>query len=449
MFLLGEQSFLKNSNSSVMTNAKENQKTFAIAFSLAILFPFGGLIYTLRHWRKEWAKNVFWLICVYMGVVFIYWPEGTMLGDGGDGGRYALMLVEMYHNPLVSLTSIFKGYLSDPKIMDLYQPILTYCISRFTYNGHILFTFYAIVFGFFYSRNIWYVLEKIPNMKIGYFYIFIALYFFVCPISHINGVRMWTALHVYVYAMMPYLLEKDYSKIWLLLLIPFIHFSFLYITIFAIIYVFIPYTIKSESTFFIYFSLIVFIITLFINSINMDFVRIVLQEYTPDVYSGRLNGFVQQEYVERRIEANSLKNWYVITFSLLKHWVYNILLLLLLPYLKKQLKNSKSMINLYVFTLLLSSIANLISLIPSGGRFEFLAQMFKIPMIVLTITSLNQLDNIFKYVNVASILLIFPLIFELRKFFDFYSITLISGNFVTIFFWENNVPIINYIKIFI
>ncbi len=443
---MDKQSIFKNSHSFVMTNAKENQKTFAFAFTLAILFPFGGLIYTLWHWREKWAKNVFWLICAYMGAVFIYWPEGTILGDGGDGGRYALWLVEMYQDPIVSFVSIFKGYLSDPKIMDLYQPLLTYCISRFTYNGHVLFTIYAIVFGFFYSCNIWYVLERIPNVKLGYFYIFIALYFFICPISQINGVRMWTALHVYVYAMMPYLLEKDYSKICFLLLIPLIHFSFLYITIFALIYVFIPYTLKTESQLFISFSLVVFIITLFINSINMDWVRIVLEEYSPDIYSGRINGFVQQEYLERRIEANSLKNWYVIASGLIKHWVYNILLLLLLPYLKKYFKNNKSMINLYVFILLLSSITNLMSLIPSGGRFQLIAQMFKIPMIILTITSLHHLENIFKYINIALILLVLPLIFEIRKFFDFYSITLISGNFVTIFFWENNIPLINYIK---
>ncbi len=181
----------------------------------------------------------------------------------------------------------------------------------------------------------------------------------------------------------------------------------------------------------------------------MDFVKTILNEYSPDAYSGRINGFVQEQYIETRLQANLLKNWYVIASGAIKHWVYNIILILLFPYFRKQLKDNRTLINIYIYTLLLSSVANLMSLIPSGGRFQILTQMFKIPLFLITIISFNQTEWISKYMNIALFLLILPLIFEIRKIMDFYSITLLGGNFITTFFWENNIPLINYIKMII
>ena len=183
-----------------------SNKNSSTAFILTLVFPFGGLIYTLNHWREKWAKNTFWLACIYLGAVFIYLPEGTVLGEGADAGRYILDLLNMY-NSNMSLSQIIGQYQINQRTMDLYQPLMTYLISRFTDNGHVLFTVFAIVFGYFYSRNIWYILEKLPNKKLGWLTILVAIYFLICPITQINGVRMWTALHVFVYGMMPYILE--------------------------------------------------------------------------------------------------------------------------------------------------------------------------------------------------------------------------------------------------
>ena len=65
---------------------------------LAILWPFAGLITSLKHWRQPWAMNMFWVVCMYLGAIQIYHPEGTVLGDGADSGRYVLQLMDMYNN---------------------------------------------------------------------------------------------------------------------------------------------------------------------------------------------------------------------------------------------------------------------------------------------------------------------------------------------------------------
>ena len=102
--------------------------------------------------------------------------------------------------------------------------------------------------------------------------------------------------------------------------------------------------------------------------------------------------------------------------------------------------------HLYVFALFLGGFANIMALIPSGGRFQLLSQMFKVPLIILVVMSTSANDVFRKLVNIALFFLLLPLVFEIRKLLEFIGITAIFGNFITIFFWENDVPLISYIK---
>ena len=43
-------------------------------------------------------------------------------------------------------------------------------------------------------------------------------------------------------------------------------------------------------------------------------------------------------------------------------------------------------------------------------------------------------------------LLAFSFVFEIRKGLDYYGITLILGNFLTVPFLESNIPLISFIK---
>ena len=422
-----------------------NNKNSTTALILTLVFPFGGLIYTLSHWREKWAKNTFWLACIYIGAVLIYWPEGTVLGDGADGGRYVLQLLDMYGSSL-TIQSIISGFMVDQGSMDLYQPLMTYFISRFTDNGHVLFAAFAFVFGFFYSRNIWYVLEKLPDKKLGKLFILVTLYFLISPITNVNGVRMWTALHVFVYALLPYLLERKRSKLWLILLTPLIHFSFLYIGVFALAFFLVPYRLKTESGIFLTLAYVLFVVTLFVNSLNLDEVNGVLAEYSPESYEARIDGYVNQNYLDANKDRLALNNWYVKLSGNITHWGYSILLLLILPCMKRNFKNEYGLMHLYIFALLIGSFANISALIPSGGRFQLVSQMFKVPLILLVVSYIPQNDNFHKVVNIALLFLLLPLAVEFRKIFDFLGITAILGNFITVFFWETNIPLIEYLK---
>lgn len=416
---------------------------------LTLLFPFIGLIESLVNWRKPWAKNVFWLACIYVGAIFIFHPEGKVLGSGADGGRYALELQNMFASN-ADFDQVLGSYLSDEFHLDLYQPIVTFIVSRFTDNGHVLFTLYALVFGFFYSRNMWYVLERIPhNKKIGILWVLIALFFLACTITAINGVRMWTALHVYVYAMMPYLWERDRSKLWWVIVTPLIHFSFLYIAIFALAYCSLPERLKIKSNTFLLIAFVLYIGTLFVNSISLDALSEVATEYAPDSYERKVELYVNQDYADRRSEAQASYNWYITLSGVLKKWIFNLIFILLLPCIKRYFKSERNIINLYLFTLLFGSLANILALIPSGGRFQLVALMFKLSLFLLVLFRIPHDDRLYKVVGFACLLLILSVVVDIRTTLDYVGITLVFGNFFTALFLESNIPIIDFIKDFI
>lgn len=417
---------------------------YQTAFVLTVVFPFGGLIYTLKHWRETWAKNTFWLACIYLGAVLIFWEEGSVLGMDRDGGRYVLRLMEFYESS-ISFSDIINNYLVDQDTMDLYFPIIAYVISRFTDNGHVLFAVCAFVFGYFYSRNVWYVLEKLPNRKLGTIAILVTLFFLINPITNINGIRYNTAAHIYVYAVLPYILEKDKSKLIWLIVVPLVHFSFLYVTLLAFGYVLITFRNKYVGRFFITVALIFFIASLFINSMNLSSMSQVLEEYSPETYEERINMYVNQDNADAVSERSSMTNWYIGASGIIKNWSYSLLLLLLFSCLKRNFKNGQFDL-FYTFTLIFGAFANFMALIPSGGRFQTVSQIFMVSLFLLVAMRVPKNDGFKKAIGVAVILLLIPLVVDFRRVFDYYSVTAIMGNFITMFFWENNVPIIDWIK---
>lgn len=201
-------------------------KTISSKTVFALVWPLGALFSALKNWRQPWAMNVFWIVCAFLGSIQIFHPEGTILGEGADSGRYVLDLMQMHQtvNSYSEVSSTF--YNGDTN--DVYCPTIMFLVSRFTDNGHVLFFVFAIIYGFFYSRNIWYILNRIKDQQANWQWVMLASFFLVCPIWNVNGVRMWTALHVFVYGAMPYLLEKKKKQLLWSLLALFVHHSFIF-----------------------------------------------------------------------------------------------------------------------------------------------------------------------------------------------------------------------------
>ncbi|MDL2278067.1 EpsG family protein [Parabacteroides sp. OttesenSCG-928-G07] len=303
------------------------------------------------------------------------------------------------------------------------------------------FAIFATVFGFFYSRNMWFVLERLPAKNRFIVWILIIFYFLVCPIWQINGVRMWTALHVFVYGALPYIYSSKRSRLIWCFISLFVHFSLFTPLVILLVYKFIPRKITP--------LLLFFIITFFINSIDMEQIRTLLSSYLPDFLQPRVRGYTNEDYVEAFIAGRDGGSLLIRGARFISTWGTTILLVYISTVGKNIIQSNKYLCNLLCFSLFFLGIANMLSLIPSGARFIAIANMFAIPALIFFFAYYHEQKkiNIFYsfLLTIISLSLLVPIFFDLRMGCDYYGISLIL-NPITTFFIEDNTPIMIYIK---
>lgn len=401
-----------------------------------IVWPFGAMISAFKHFRMPGSKWITWLFFVFFGFVFVF---SQQVEGGADSARYAESLRALNSNWIG-----FNGfkqllYSEDTNYVDIYQPLVTWIVAYFTPNPHWLFMVFAAVFGWFYVQNIWMILDRIyQKKKIDLvLFLFILAFVLVNPIWNINGVRMWTAAQVFIYGLLRFILEKDKKgMIWMFLSL-FFHFSFFIPLAVFIIYQFVP---KNSSLW-----LAFFLLTSFVRELDLAVVRDFLS-FLPDFLQARVAGYTKEEYLERLLESNAKKTWHV-QFSemfaryILYGWA-------LIVYFKggDWLKKNPSYHNLFVFALFFGGIAQVLSNVPSGGRFMTPVSICLYAVFVLFLAELKQ-DNsvkVFKLITIPFIL--FVMIFWIRIGFDFIGISTFISNPIVALFLEDELPLIDFIK---
>lgn len=402
-----------------------------------IIFPFLGLFDTLMNLRKSWAMNAFWIVCIYMSFIHIYAPQGGTFGMGSDIERYVIQLHDMNYG-LLSFEEAFKMNVRP----DYYQLIVTYLVSRFTSEGHVLFLVFGTIFGYFYSRNIWFVLNRIPYKIPHMTYIFIALYFLACPIWSVGGVRMWTALHVFAYGALPYLMDKDKSKLIFCVLTFFVHFSFLFPVVILLLFFVIPNRLKY-SDHILKYSVVFFVITMFFNVLDLQQIGNIIQRFFPSLYESNVEGYLGEEYVETVASHNENHSLFYKTSAFLNSYMISFVLVYL--YFAFRNKINKKYIPFLVFTFIFGALANIVASAPSGGRFITLAQMFIMPSVIFALSNLcTHYINIFVKCIIYSFLIL--IVFKLRTGAECYGINLLIGNFFIALPIETNISFIQTLK---
>jgi hypothetical protein len=127
------------------------------AYMLFILWPFLSVIYAIVNYRSKWAKNIIWFFCCFFGYTFVISNEGM------DANRYRDFLVEL-HTSEISFGDYFHGvYNGDIGRGDYLEPTIRYIVSRFSDDYRILYAIFGFIMGYFYSRNIWFLLDEVSD----------------------------------------------------------------------------------------------------------------------------------------------------------------------------------------------------------------------------------------------------------------------------------------------
>jgi len=401
-------------------------------FILYLIWPFGTFLKSFSWLRTKEAKNLFWLFCVYFGFTFVIQEDSFT-----DSGRIAMHLLEM-HLSGTSLNELLDTfYASGSGKIDIVQSLITFIVSRFTADYRFLYAVFGLVFGYFYSRNIWLIMNK-ANTRIGIFSGLVLIAFVVTDgIWNINGFRYNTAVQVFMYGALSYFLEGNKHKLWFVAAAILVHWSFLIAVAVLFMYIFL----RNRSH--IYF--ILFVISFFIASLQMDIIRQLFESYAPALIQESRSSYLNEHYMEGIEDSYQSANWYLRGHGeALKWFVFVSFVYIYLRGIKK-IKIHKQLYNLFNLSLLLYAIVNVLSVIPSVGRFYAVANMLSLAFIFLNLQMLP--DNYSPWLKKAGVpLLLIFIIVKLRFAFDYMGASLVLGNPITAFFIENEIPLIEFVK---
>ena len=198
-----------------------DKRSTVVSLALFLFMPFLALLRVFFYYKLPETKNVIWLFTIFYGLTFV------IIGGGKDAARYKNDFVKLAEDPHITFEE-FTGYLynEDTRYVDIAQPLISFIVSRFTNSPKYLFATFGLVFGFFYSRNINYLLLRVRQRMKPEAIPFIVLFALLVAIWQINGFRFWTAAHVFIYGIFNLNDGKKVKGILFSTLSLLVHFSF-------------------------------------------------------------------------------------------------------------------------------------------------------------------------------------------------------------------------------
>jgi hypothetical protein len=391
---------------------------YGLHYLATIIAPFLMLLVALRHPFSPASRNIVWLFMIFFGTVFYLDPLSS-----ADSVRYAASLAGMAQSdtPFSLLWDSFFAVGS--REQDIYSPIVTYLVSRLTSESWLLFGAYAVLLGYVMSRNIWFLIDRAPRERNFLLIFYIAVFaFYVDFGSSLNGVRMWTALHVFVFGILHYYGTGGRKFLLALLATPLIHFSFwLPLVLFAIFLVVRRFSLGIYTF---------FVASFFVSELEFDFLR-TLTDYLPIQLQDRSAGYFRQ--YELNPDLWQLRQESTIWFLTLNSALMKYFFLLASTYLvwsgyHKRVGLIREFLSI---GMLIYGFINLVSYIPSVGRFYSLGGMFIIAAIVLFIAATKSERRV-AYVWplwLLSAFVFIELALGIRFTLGFTSIWVLVGNF--------------------
>lgn len=339
---------------------KEHKQDKGIKLILFLISPFLSFLYSLRRIKTRSSFVVFFMFAVFFGMAFSV--ETSSPFDGGDYRRwfeeYTITSSTVYYDGL-------EGFLTfDEGKKDYYFDTVAYFLSRATNNYHVMFMVFAIVFAFFSLKSFkFFTAEDKFDASISCY--ILAYLFMSNQIFNINGVRMWTAAWVGVYALLQIFGKKDKRYFFLLLTTPFFHGSFwVFIAVVALAYLFMRFDKMWVVMFFISF---------FVGSLAVELLQDA-SDYLPTFMQRMIASYTDPYAIARRSQMDAYTfDWVARLMSFLVRFYLNFMVFLFIKNSKDIKANPKSK-SFYLFILVYMTFVNFTMVVPSlGGRYMTMA----------------------------------------------------------------------------
>lgn len=402
-------------------------------FVIFLLSPIISLYIALKNFRLPSSKNVVWLFTAYFGFTLV------ISNSEFDLVRYK----EDFENYYVyggSYVEFFKFLFSaDTTQADIFIPLVGFTVYKFTDNFVVYLTLVGVLYGYIYSRNIWYIIDRINGKVLTNTFIYIAVFAFLFPIWRgINGPRFSIGVHIYFFGMCKYIIDNKKYGLFIASLSVLSHFSLAIAVVVA--WIFAIFGNRMH----IYF--ILYAISLFFREINVSGLNDIAEKL-PAVFSKRVNDYTNEDYAREITEAAATVNWYAQYYILMLRWTASGIILLMYFKAQEYFKQNKAQADLFSFTLLFLVLANIMSLVPSGDRFLSFAYLFVYSLYAWFTNNYKDPDSTFFAFNkFAQYSLVLFFIVEIRIGFDFIGMATVFGNPFAASFIDSDKAIITLIK---
>lgn len=408
---------------------------------LFLVFPFFTGILAIKNYRATWAKNIIWAFVVFYGFTFSISQEAGKNGESADINRYVASVTNMYKLNL-SFADVIKLYQENEDI-DILQLTIAIMVSRVTNSPQVLTAIYGFIFGFFFSRNIWFVLERTRGKFKPAAILLLVTFILVVPFWSINGFRFNTAIHVFIYGLLPFLFDGKRIGILLAALSILVHFSFV-----LPVGILLLYVLLGNRTV-IYF--IFFLASTVSSQIDIGALNTFIENNVPKALADRTAVYRNEDKVEgyrsdTEKEDVVKPNWYIQLYSKALQWPLMAFLTILFFRRKKLQQFNKRLYSSLSFTLLFWGVANLMSSLPSGGRFYLIAVLSALPLVIFYVQNLPYEKFMSKSVWIAAPALFLFIVVSTRIGFLSISLNAILSNPLVVLITDYNIALDELIK---
>ncbi len=396
-------------------NQVNDKKGYYVAL-LFLVWPFLALVSAFKNYRGGWAKNILWAFIAFYGFSFAIGSEN----ESADIVRYVAEYQSLHGEEMTVAAA--QTYFVQSGEVDVARTFIAIVLSRFTDSQSMLTLMYGIIFGFFFSRNMWFVLERVEGSIKPITILLFICFFLVIPIWDMNGFRFWTAAHVFIYGLLPFLFEGNKGRAIISSMAILFHFAFFVPVAILFTYMFLGNRIV------IYF--VFFLATFFISEIDLAVFNDFIENYAPEIVQERTAGYRGEEYVETYREGGQDEGivWYAVWYGRVLKWSIMGFLVILFFTGRTFFKENKRWLSLFSFSLLFFGMANLFNSLPSGGRFLSVAYLSALPLIILYIQNQEQGRIMERFVWAATPALLLYLVVAFRTGLYSMSATSVLGN---------------------
>jgi len=398
-----------------------------------VIWPLPTMVSVFKDLKSNFLLLFFILFGVFVGVNFLEGPNSDM---------YRYVSRAAYYRD-VTFVDIFLE-------KDFYYPLVSKLVTQVSTNFYFISVCFTTIYYFLFYKCIKVIADNVnPNYNtyLPWFYI-LALYT-VLPFTVVTAFRFNSAVLFFCWCLLEYTLNNKRKFLYLILLTPFFHFSFLFYTALPFVYLAIKNLKKRLNIVLLIFGLSV----VYSNSNLSGFVDNFSKTYLTESVSTQIDAYASEEGQEnntkryaKAVKEGSAKraiNRGIITYS---RQILMFSLVFFILKRRKFLTQHKFYEDLMIMALLSYSFTNFASSVLHGNRFFSVSNFYFYFVLFYLLTSVNvsleqnkrfyyENKRLFHFISLVIVLNFLNLTYMVKVVFNFPN--LIFGNWFTTYFILN------------